>query len=775
MAVDHHVGRVDKAAPGLVKRIFVGRSMASGRMEHTLLPKVLALPIFASDALSSVAYSVEASLFILLSASGNIRGLVIPINLAVALVMAIVITSYKQVVRAYPTSAGSYVVSKENLATIFGLIAGAALLADYVLTVAVSVSAGMVAVVSAAPSLQRYLVVMSCGCVVLLMLVNLRGVRESGVLFAIPTYGFIASMFLLIVVGIVRCLGTCPQVVAPTDAVGPAVAAGSVGLFAILHSFASGSSALTGTEAISNGVSAFRRPQGRNASQTLTMLGVVAVTMIVGTAYLAHRTNPVPSASGRISVVAEMAHAIFGGGFFFYVVQFFTLLILVLAANTSFQGFPRLSALLARDRWIPRQFENLGDRLVYSNGMFVLSALAIVLVVAFGADVNKLLQLYVVGVFTAFTLSQTGMVRYWLRVSKEGGAKAQGWRWRLAINAVGAVATGLVLVIVIITKFAEGAWIVIASIPVMILGFYAVHRHYDAVRRQLRRETIAVAEAPANHVVIVVDAIDDALAEAVGFVWSFAGEEFRAVHVRSPDDAADLEQRWRSFCRTTKVELELLDRSGDPVKAIIERIRAIPREPTDFVTVVVPELLTRRSLLAALRRRTSFGLKFRLLGEPGVVISDVPVLEHHAPEDHDHRLPTIPRRVEAVVFVAGVHDASIRAINYARSLRATETRAVFFAFEPEEATRIQEEWERFRIPVELDVVEAPFRDLNSPILEEVRAITGQPDSLAVVVVPEFRVRSWRHQILHNQKALFIKRLLLFEDRVILSSVPYQLE
>jgi amino acid transporter len=773
--------KTEAGGSDILKRIFVGRSMASGQMEHTLLPKILALPIFASDALSSVAYCVEASLFILLSASPNVRPLVIPINLAVAAVMAIVITSYKQVVRAYPTSAGSYVVSKENLATIFGLISGAALLADYVLTVAVSVSAGMIAVVSAAPSLHPYLVPMSAGCVVLLMLVNLRGVRESGVLFAIPTYGFILSMFALIAVGVVKCLGSCPQAPRPPDPIGFGTASAAT-LFVVLHSFSSGAAALTGTEAISNGVSAFRRPQGRNASQTLTMLGAVAVTMILGTAYLASKTNPVPSTSGRISVVAEIAKSVFGNGFMFYVVQIFTLLILVLAANTSFQGFPRLSALLARDKWIPRQFENLGDRLVYSNGMVVLSIMAIVLILAFKADVNKLLQLYVVGVFTAFTLSQTGMVRYWLRAAREGGQKAQGWHWRLAINAVGAFATGLVLVIVVITKFTEGAWIVISAIPVMILLFYAVHRHYEAFLGQLRRETIAEAEAPKNHVLVVVDAIDDALAEAIGYVRSFAGDEFRAVHVRSPSDGPDLQDRWGSFCRSTKVELELLDPGGDPVRAVIARVRTIPRDPSDFVTVVVPEELSRASLVAAVRRRTTFGLKLRLLAEPQVVITDVPVLSRLGgradgprTDGYQPQRPRIPRRVEAVVFVSAVHDAAIRAINYARSLRATETRAVFFAFEPDEATRIQEEWERYGVPIELDIVEAPFRDLNTPILQEVRAITEQPDSLAVVIVPELRVKKWRHQVLHNQKALFIKRLLLFEERVVLSSVPYHLD
>jgi hypothetical protein len=410
--------------------------------------------------------------------------------------------------------------------------------------------------------------------------------------------------------------------------------------------------------------------------------------------------------------------------------------------------------------------------------MVVLSVLAIVLILAFKADVNKLLQLYVVGVFTAFTLSQAGMVRYWLRASREGGRKAQGWRWRMAVNGVGALATGVVLVIVVYTKFLEGAWIVIAAIPLMILLFYGVHRHYGEVSGQLRRESIAMAEAPTNHVMVVVDAIDDALAEAIGYVRSFAGEEFRAVHVRSPSDPPDLQERWRSFCRTSTVALELVEPGGDPVRAVIERVRAIPRDPSDFVTVVVPEELPRASLVAAVRHRTTFGLKLRLLAEPQVVITDVPVLARRTdrPEDGggEPRKPRIPRRVEAVVFVSAVHDASVRAINYARSLRATETRAVFFAFEPEEAIRIQEEWERFGIPIELDIVEAPFRELNTPILQEVRSITERPDSLAVVIVPEFRVKRWRHQVLHNQKALFIKRLLLFEERVILTSVPYRL-
>jgi amino acid transporter len=758
----------------LLKRIFVGRPMASGRMEHTLLPKFLALPIFASDALSSVAYSVEASLLILIQSSGNVRSLIIPINIAVAIVMAVVITSYRQVVRAYPTSAGSYVVSKENLATVFGLIAAAALLADYALTVAVSVSSGVLAISSAIAGqpLDQYKVEISIGCVLLLTLVNLRGVRESGFAFAAPTYIFIVSMFALIAVGFVRCLGSCPQVTGVPASVA-AGAASTAGVFVVLHSFASGSSALTGTEAISNGVSAFRRPQGRNAAQTLTILGVVAVAMIMGIAYLAFRTNAYPST--KVSVVSEIARTIFGGGFMFWLVQVSTFAILILAANTSFQGFPRLAALLARDRFIPRQFENLGDRLVYSNGMIVLSGFAILLIWAFKANVDKLIQLYVVGVFTAFTLSQTGMVRYWRRVAKEGGAKAQGWHWRMAVNGIGAVATGVVLVIVVLTKFREGAWIVISSIPIMIAGFYGVHHHYEGVYRQLRRGVVDVAEISQNIVVLWVEELNAATAEAIGFVRSFRGNDFIAVHVPGGAADADVNAGWDSFCRAG-VPLRVLSPGGSPSAALLAHLRSIPREPGDFVTVVVPELLTRRSLIATVRRRrASFLLKLRLLSEPQVVVADVPVFQDpDSPTPADLR-PLIPQRTVALVLVSAVHDGTIRAVNYARSLRATETRAVYVALDPGSVEDITREWEERRIPLELDIVEAPFRELHVPILEEVRRVTARPDSVAAVVIPEIVVSRWWQGFMHGQRALFIKRLLLFEDRVILSSVPYKIK
>ncbi len=393
----------------MLKRVLVGRAVASDRLEYSLLPKVLALPVFSSDALSSVAYATEEILRVLLIASVGTVAIAMPISLAIGGLLIIVVSSYRQTVRAYPSGGGAYIVSKDNLGVLPGLIAAAALLTDYVLTVSVSVVAGVFAMISALPSLAPFKVELSVGFVLLITLANLRGVRESGTLFAIPTYAFIVSIFILVTVGMARCIfGGCPVV---TDHVlsAPDVAAttGSVGLFVILHAFSSGSTALTGVEAISNGVPAFRRPQSKNASETLLIMGIISVTMFLGISYLATHISGITVSEER-SVVGQIAHAVLGGGFFFYFVQFFTTAILVLAANTSYQDFPRLSSILARDRFMPRQFANRGDRLVFSNGVIILAVFASLLIVVFDADLNRLIQLYVVGVFTSFTLVADG-------------------------------------------------------------------------------------------------------------------------------------------------------------------------------------------------------------------------------------------------------------------------------------------------------------------------------------------------------------------------------
>ena len=446
-------------APRRARRLIVGRPMRTGQMEETLLPKFLALPIFASDPLSSVAYATESALVVLIGVSAASAHLVFPISIAIALLLAIVVVSYIQTVRVYETSGGAYVVARENLGTLPSLVGAAALLTDYVLTVAVSISAGVFAITSFATSLESHRVALSIGALVLIVLANLRGVRESGLLFALPTYLFVTAIATLVIAGIVElATGTAHHAVTPNAL---PVGTGTITLFVLLRAFSSGSTALTGVEAIANGVNAFRRPHGKNAAQTLAILGVIAITLFLGVSYLAVHLHALPSSTD--SVVSQIARAVFpagsAGAFMYYAVQGLTLLVLILAANTSFQGFPRLSALLAHDRFAPRQFTNLGDRLVFSNGMLVLATVAGLLLWIYNANTNSLIHLYVIGVFTAFTLSQAGMVRYWLRT------RDKGWRAKATINAIGASATGLVTLIVVYTKFAEGAWLVTVAIP----------------------------------------------------------------------------------------------------------------------------------------------------------------------------------------------------------------------------------------------------------------------------------------------------------------------
>jgi len=444
----------------------------------------------------------------------------------------------------------------------------------------------------------------------------------------------------------------------------------------------------------------------------------------------------------------------------YYAVQGLTFAILVLAANTSYQGFPRLGAVLARDRFFPRQFINLGDRLVYSNGIIVLAAIASFLIWVFHADVLALIHLYVIGVFTAFTLSQAGMVRYWAR------RRDPGWRRSATLNAVGGVATGVVALLVIQAKFTSGAWAVIVAIPLMIVGFYAVNRHYRKVERRVRAGAAAVAAAPppTNEVVLYVESADAALREALWYARQIAGDNFRAIHARGAHTDPGIRPRFRSLT-DIRPDLQVLEPEDGRVDAVIEYLWALPRGESNFVTVIIPELFRRRSLLAAVSRRTEFSLKLRLLTEPGVVITDVPVLAQEG------ELPE-PKRAVCRILVSGAHAASMRAVNYARTLGFSDTRAVFFAFDHEEAQRLRDDWAGNALSIPLEVEEAPFRDIGEPLLRYLRGITEDPDAVAVVIMPEL-IFSGPQRLLHNQRALYIKRLLLFEPRVILTSVPYR--
>jgi amino acid transporter len=747
-----------------LRRYVVGRAMASDQMEETLLPKWLALPIFASDPLSSVAYATEAALVVLVGASLGSAHLAFPISLGIAALLAIVVASYRQTVLVYEMSGGAYIVAKENLGKIPSLVAAAALLTDYVLTVAVSVAAGVLALTSAVTSLRGHELTLALGFVVLITLANLRGVKEAGILFALPTYAFVTSIFLLIGTGVTRCATSgCPQAVVPHPL---AAGTGAVTAFVVLRAFASGSTALTGVEAIANGVNAFRRPHGRNAATTLAVLGAIAIAMFVGVSWLAVHMHALPTETGTPSVLSQLARGVFPPGtwgFMYWAVQVLTLAVLVLAANTSFQGFPRLAALLAHDRFFARQFTNLGDRLVFSNGIIVLAAFAAALLVAYNASVDSLIHLYVIGVFTAFTLSQAGMVRYWLRTHDPG------WRHRAPLNGIGAAATGLVTLIVIWTKFTEGAWLVIVAIPLFVLAFLGINRHYRRFARRLAAGVGAIRAAgnATNKVLLWVESLDVATEGGLWYAKQIAGgRPVRALLAPGKHTDPAIRPRWFDFSPDGP-KLEKLPIDEGRTQAVLEEVWRLPRGESDFVTVVVPEHFRGRSLLSA-AARTSFRLKLRLLSEPGTVVADVPVVSNRLQPEG-----TTPKQLAVRVLLADVHAGSMRALTYARSLGIEDTRAVSFAFDPEEAHRLRQSWNEAGLAMPLDLSVAPFRDVGTPLLAYVRELTADPDTVVNIVMPEVVVRGWS-RLLHNQRALYVKRLLLFEPHVILSSVPYQL-
>jgi amino acid transporter len=743
-----------------VKRLVVGRPMRTGQMDETLLSKTLALPIFASDPLSSVAYATESALVVLVAVSASAAHLVFPISIAIAALLAIVVLSYRQTVRVYETSGGAYVVARENLGTLPSLTAAAALLTDYVLTVAVSISAGIFAITSFAPSLVNHKVELSLACLLLIVLANLRGVRESGILFALPTYAFVAAIGVMIVAGLVElATGHVHRAVVPHAL---PVGTGAVTLFVLLRAFSSGSTALTGVEAIANGVNAFRHPQGKNAAKTLAVLGTIAITLFLGVSYLAVHVHALPSSTN--SVVSQIARAVFPAGsfgsFMYYAVQGLTLLVLILAANTSFQGFPRLSALLARDGFAPRQFLNLGDRLVFSNGVVVLAGVAALLLWIYGANTNSLIHLYVIGVFTAFTLSQAGMVRYWWR------RREPRWQVRIGINALGATATAVVTLIVVYTKFGEGAWLVTVAIPLLVLGMLGIRRHYRRLARRLVAGAAAVVAAPPaqNTTLLVVESIDRSSDEALWFARAISSNGLRAVHVPQRGTDPGIRPRWFRHVGGEPL-LESLSPDGGMTDAILEQVWRLPRGESHFVTVVVPEVFRSESLLEQFRKPHELALKLRLLAEPGVVVADVPVVEG--------RTRPAPERLIVRVLVSGVNAASMRAVNYARTLGIADTRAVHFSFSREDARSISADWTLHGPRLPLDVDDAPYRDFGPPLLEYLRELTADEDTAVLVVMPELVVRGWR-RLLHNQRALYVKRVLLFEPGVILASVPYQL-
>ena len=642
--------------PRVLKRVIIGSPMSSEAAGHTLLAKRLALPIFASDALSSVAYATQEILLVLTVGGTAFLYLAPWIAVAVVVLMATVVASYRQLVRAYPTGGGDYEVASKNIGRAAGVVVASALLVDYVMTVAVSVSSGVDNIISALPSLHHWRVGMAVGFVILLAAVNLRGLREAGLAFAAPTYLFAGGVFIMIATGLFRTIvGDAPVSESAHYHVVAQPGYGSLSFLALmffaLRAFSSGCTALTGVEAIANGVPAFKPPKARNAQVTLLLMGTIAVTMFVGITMLAllskvHITDPTsttcdfanpPPGCGHTpqrTVIAQVAASIFGGphsvGFFY--IQATTALILVLAANTAFNGFPLLGAILARDKNLPGQLNNRGDRLSYSNGIIALAIVAAALITIYKADVTRLIQLYIIGVFTSFTLGQSGMVRHWnrnLRSETDQAERRLMMRSRL-INGFGASLSGVVLVIVIVTKFTKGAYLVLIAMPILYAVMRAINKHYQRVADELV----------------------------------------------SDDDA---------------------------------------------------------------------GLQ-------------------------------LPARNHVVVLVSKVHKPTLRALAFAKATRPDTLTALTVNVDKEDTRALMAEWERHDLPVPLTVLESPYREVTRPIIGYIRSVReDRPRDIVSVFIPEYVVGHWWEQLLHNQSALRLKGRLLFQQGVMVTSVPWQLD
>lgn len=597
-----------------VKRLLVGRPLSMAQARHERLSRWTGLPVFASDNLSSVAYASEEILRVLILAGAAALTLSLPIGLAIAVVIGIVIASYRQTILAYPTGASGYLVTKDNLGTLPGLTAGGSLLIDYTLTVAVSVSAGIAALTSAVPVLFPYRVLLCVAAIGLIAVANLRGVRESGRLVTLPAYLFIGGFLGLVVVGLVRYGWGDVEATAPHEAAVEATSA--ITAFLVLRAFASGAVALTGIEAVADGVPAFQPPEAENARAVLTMLGLTMMTLFVGVTGLAWLLGIVPREEE--TVVSQLAWQVFAGGPLYYFIQAISVVILVLAANTAFADFPRLAFFMARDGYLPRQFSNRGDRLVYSNGVIMLAVTAAALAWLFDGSTHALIPLYAVGVFTDFTLSQTGMVRRWLRT------RAEGWWWRALIQGAGALTTAIVLTVVAVTKFVDGAWIVVVLMTIFILTFLTIRRHYEDVARQLSLEHYAAPEPIGHTVLVLVGDLHRGVVEALQYARTLSPDA-KAVYVElDPERTRRLEERWgRHGLGVPLVVLTSPYRSLlGPLLEYVDHLTA--RDRRRVVTIVLPEFIPARWWQHLLHNQTALLIKGALLFRRNVIVTDVP-------------------------------------------------------------------------------------------------------------------------------------------------------
>ena len=609
-----------------LKRLVIGRPIATIDEGHQRLSKKIALPVFASDAISSTAYATDEILVVLLLQAqvGSLAwGPIVPIAIIVCVLLAIVVLSYRQTIHAYPGGGGSYIVSKENLGVVPSLVAGSSLLVDYILTVAVSVAGGVLAIRTATGFDPKWTVPVCLLCVLLMTLANLRGVKESGALFAGPTYFYILMLVILIGTGLYRIfvqhVGPIPESMLSEEAIAASKATSGLGLYMLLRAFSSGAVALSGVEAVSNGVPAFKKPEAKNAASTLMVMGGILGSCFLGVSILASHLRPYRGENDG-NGLGLMAQYLYGGkGVMFWLTMIGTFSILILAANTAYADFPRLSSIIAKDGFLPRQFANRGDRLVFSNGVLFLAAVASVLIIVFDGDISALIPLYAFGVFTGFTLSQSGMVVHHLRL------KEPRWRISLVINAIGAVTTGLIAGIVVYSKFAEGAWIPAALIPIMVFGFWSIGKHYQKVKRNLAVPPGYKATRPTHYVVVLVGKVNRGVIDAIAYSRSLAPERIIALSVvQDPEEERALHEQWDAY--DIPIELQTVSSPyRELTRPVLGFLDEIDRERADdVITVVIPESVTKVSS-QWLHNQSALALKARLLYRPHTVVVSVPV------------------------------------------------------------------------------------------------------------------------------------------------------
>ena len=615
----------------------IGRPLQTADAPHQTIGKGVGLAIFASDALSSTAYATQEILFILAAAGTAAFGYAFPISIAIVLLMAIVTISYQQTIHAYPNGGGAYIVSRDNLGEFAAEAAGSALLTDYILTVAVSVSSGVAQIASAFPALFTYRVWIAVGLVMLIMLINLRGVRESGAIFAAPSFFFIIIMLLTVGVGIFRYVtGTLGVVVNPPSLEIGTEAIAAITPFLILHAFSSGTAALTGIEAISNGVTAFKEPRSRNAGITLIWMAIILAILFLGITFLVGPIGAIPSESE--TVISQMARTVHQGRGLLYLATIgATTVILILAANTSYAGFPRLSALLAADGFLPRQLAFRGSRLVYSRGIFLLALFASALIIVFNASVTALIPLYAIGVFLSFTLSQVGMARRWWRIGRlEPGQEVTDhastlsydprWQLKMVINSFGAVLTAIVMLVFAVTKFEDGAWVVIIILPILLAILSGIHIHYRKLAADLSLEDYGAPTRIGRHrVILPISGVHRGSLEALRYARKLT-DDVTAVHVSvDPDEAEKIRRKWEIWGEG--VRLVILD---SPYRLLLEPLLAYIEEvseqcqPNETITIVVPQFVPRRWYHNFLHTQAAFLLRLALLFKRGIVITDVP-------------------------------------------------------------------------------------------------------------------------------------------------------